>query len=366
MSSAAWVLCWSCAVTMSELSRSTWMASSVRLAMATCPIPQAFLSAWQPSLQSVGSPNVPLGSWVHRKASAAEFELSFLSTRNRDVLALALSGLDATLAEAKLAASRAEGSALDAAQMFEDAHAILITDQYAQSVASLGPGAPFRLTPRELEVLHLIADGRSDAEMGEPYSSAARTVTSIPPASSKSWGDRTYRGCRLGNTPGKSSRARCSGPDYSYRSPYLVRCSVPFVLLIMEPVPGGTAYASSSRSVHPGNRRWAVMRKVLSAFLTLALAIGSVGTLAGMASLRDRGAVGFGSPLAVHAVRPITPPSITTSQPATSKPSTKMVGVAGGSGASDHSRLGTRSRHCYPPCGKPIRKCASPSTILLR
>ena len=32
-------------------------------------------------------------------------------------------------------------------------------------------------------------------------------------------------------------------------------------------------------------------------FLTLALAIGSVGTLAGMASLRDRGAVGFlGSP----------------------------------------------------------------------
>jgi non-specific serine/threonine protein kinase len=97
--------------------------------------------------------------------------------RDRDVLDLALTSLGSVLDETSLAALRTEGGALDAAQTLESARAIVTTDRRAGSMTTSPPVTPFRLTPRELEVLRLLVDGRSDAQIGETLFISRRTVT---------------------------------------------------------------------------------------------------------------------------------------------------------------------------------------------
>ncbi len=98
--------------------------------------------------------------------------------RDREVQGLALVGLKSALDETTLAALRMEGGGLGTAQLLAEANAIMTTDQQARSIVSRAAGNAFGLTLRELDVLRLLVDGRSDAQIAEALFISRRTVTS--------------------------------------------------------------------------------------------------------------------------------------------------------------------------------------------
>ena len=81
----------------------------------------------------------------------------------------------AALGEAAFAAQWAAGQALSSAEAVAEAMAVMATPPEAAGPAA--PVASHGLTPRELDVLRLIADGRADQEIAAALFLAYRTVT---------------------------------------------------------------------------------------------------------------------------------------------------------------------------------------------
>jgi DNA-binding CsgD family transcriptional regulator len=84
-------------------------------------------------------------------------------------------GLRAVLGETRLAGAIAEGEAMPIADALRDAagEGPRISERAATSVSMVGP---YGLTPRELEVLELLAMGRSDREIGDTLFISPRTA----------------------------------------------------------------------------------------------------------------------------------------------------------------------------------------------
>lgn len=97
--------------------------------------------------------------------------------RDRDMLARCQIALRAAFDDETLATRREEGSRLPPDQLLAEAHAVLETHARANTLQSPIAARPFRLTARELEVLHLLVEQRSDSEIAEILFISRRTAT---------------------------------------------------------------------------------------------------------------------------------------------------------------------------------------------
>jgi non-specific serine/threonine protein kinase len=79
--------------------------------------------------------------------------------------------------EPRFAVLQLEGSSWDKAQLRGEVHAILAIEERAGSNSSSGTLGPFGLTPREVEVLQLLVERRTDKEIAEALFVSRRTVT---------------------------------------------------------------------------------------------------------------------------------------------------------------------------------------------
>jgi predicted ATPase/DNA-binding CsgD family transcriptional regulator len=97
--------------------------------------------------------------------------------RDKAVLERCLTRLQAELDDSRYTALNAEGRSLGHNQVLAEAGTMLTVDAKATAIAARGEHSPSRLTSRELDVLRLIVEGRSDAQIGAALFISRRTVT---------------------------------------------------------------------------------------------------------------------------------------------------------------------------------------------
>lgn len=111
-------------------------------------------------------------------ADALAEQIGFISPPgHRDEVECELAALRALLGEGAFTEARAAGRALTIEEAVTLALAVTSSSAVPVAVSNCGRLALHGLTPRELEVLRLLADGRSDREIAATLGIGYRTVT---------------------------------------------------------------------------------------------------------------------------------------------------------------------------------------------